>query len=130
DYIEVENNAKVNEENANKNNKPRKLVKKKGYYDKDVSSTKLAEFYQNQTEEGMTTSMYCEAKINDHPIFLPESSDSKETDDEEEWETDDDEEYEEEYLINKTYLYQEIYDESNNLSNEYYLENQTNNTKK
>ncbi|CAG8854972.1 24311_t:CDS:1, partial [Gigaspora margarita] len=41
---------------------------------------------------------------------LPESSDSEETDDKEEWETEDDEEYQEEHLINKTYLYQEIYD--------------------
>ncbi|CAG8856521.1 6378_t:CDS:2, partial [Gigaspora margarita] len=27
-----------------------------------VSSTKLAKFHQNQTREGMTTSIYCEAK--------------------------------------------------------------------
>ncbi|CAG8775944.1 46396_t:CDS:2, partial [Gigaspora margarita] len=242
-YVEVENNAEVNEENANKDDKPRKLVKKKRTAPnirKDmfrvlrqgrVSSTKLAEFHQNQAREEMTTSMYCKAKVKDHSILLildsrssecvvfanflkdidncpktvggktitskaivteagnyaiivgndwlnkararidweecelmisdgnkkikipteyckpakigepiknknknkiassPESSDSEETDDEEEWETEDDKEYQEEHLINKTYLYQEIYDESNNFSNEYYLENQTNNTK-
>ncbi|CAG8750614.1 25220_t:CDS:2 [Gigaspora margarita] len=87
DYVEVENNE-ANEENANKDDKPRKLVKKKR-----------------------------------------KSSESKETDDEEEWKTEDDEEYQDEHLINKTYLYQEIYDESNNFLYEYYLENQTNNTK-
>ncbi|CAG8810687.1 5417_t:CDS:2, partial [Gigaspora margarita] len=60
---------------------------------------------------------------------LPESSNSEETDNEEKWKTDDDKEYEKEHLINKTYLYQEIYNESNNFLNKYCLENQTNNTK-
>ncbi|CAG8844465.1 43436_t:CDS:2, partial [Gigaspora margarita] len=86
-YVEVENNAEINEENANKDNKPKKLVKKKRT---DIT---YAQLFQAA------------------PNIRKDISDSEETDNEEEWETEEDKEYQEEHLINKTYLYQEIYDE-------------------
>ncbi|CAG8644703.1 3238_t:CDS:2 [Gigaspora margarita] len=151
DYVEVENNE-ANKENANKNDNPRKLVKKKRTdityaqlfqaapnIRKDMFREECELMIRDGNKKIKIPTEYCKpAKIGE-PIkkknknkiaSSPESSDSEETDDEEEWETEENEEYQEEHLINKTYLYQEIYDENNNFSNEYYFENHTNDTKK